>query len=585
LSSIGRVLRNPAVQTGAVLGAIAAVRSFQPSLMPRSARDEGVIAAASIASGYLAGNAVERGIGFASELAGIDRAYPAAVVAGASHLVARSDLPEPARTAATVAGLAATLSAGLAIARRSGRGGLAAAALGAAAGLGLSRQLRSFPDDGKPTPPPSEVANALATALGIAGAAWAALAAERATARGIARLGSRFGGPTWLWLTAAHAVLIETTAAGANVAARRALDKLDTAADRIEPGYADAPTSPLVTGGPGSAADFEGLGVQGRRFVLEATPAAQIDRVMGTEDAKDPIRVYIGIDHADTIEARVGLAFEELRRTGAFDRSLLIVGSPSGTGYLNYIPIEAAEYFTGGDIASVTIQYGKRPSLLSANKVDLARRQHGALVDRIAAELARRPADHRPRLALYGESLGAQTGEDAFPQPGYEALRRRSIDHALWVGTPYATRFQRAVMASNPGRDHFARAASIAELDRGARYTFLDHHEDPVTRYHPAIWYRRPSWLGPPEERPPNVSQTQRWVPAVTFWQTAFDTKNAARVIPGEFRAFGHDYRADLAEFVRAAYRIEGVTDEQMASVEAALRRSEVERATRIEQR
>ena len=64
--------------------------------------------------------------------------------------------------------------------------------------------------------------------------------------------------------------------------------------------------------------------------------------------------------------------------------------------------------------------------------------------------------------------------------------------------------------------------------------------------------------------------------------QSAFDTKNAARVVPGEFKAFGHDYRADLAEFVRGAYAISGVTDDQMKSVEAKLRRSEIERAAKI---
>lgn len=576
------VLRNPAVQTGVVFGAIAAVRSFQPSLMPRSRRDQGIIVAASIASGYVAGNAVERGIGAASRLTGLDRAAPASALAGAALLASRAELPEPVATAATVTGAAAGISAGLAAARRRG-GGATAAVLGAALAAGLSRQLRSFPDDGKPAPPPQEVGSGLATGAAIAGGAWMALALERAAANGLAALGSRLGGPRLLWRGAAHAALAGAVAAAARVAASRALGKLDAAGDRIEPGYADPPSSPLVSGGPGSAVSFSDLGVQGRRFVLEATPADRINHVMGIDDATDPIRIYVGVDHRTTAAERVELAVAELHRTGAFERSLLIVGSPSGTGYLNYIPIEAAEYFTGGDVATVTIQYGKRPSLLSMDKIDPARRQYRALVDRIADELAARPDETRPRVALYGESLGAQTGEDAFPLPGYEALQERSIDHALWVGTPYATRFQRAVLAANPSRRHFAHASGIGELDRNTTYTFLDHYEDPVTRYHPAIAYRRPSWLGQPGERPPNVSRTQRWVPAVTFWQTAFDTKNAARVIPGEFRAFGHDYRADLAEFVRAAYRIDGVTDEQMASVEAALRRSEIERASRID--
>jgi hypothetical protein len=71
-------------------------------------------------------------------------------------------------------------------------------------------------------------------------------------------------------------------------------------------------------------------------------------------------------------------------------------------------------------------------------------------------------------------------------------------------------------------------------------------------------------------------------VPAVTFWQTVFDTKNATEIVPGEFKAFGHDYRADLAEFVRVAYAIDEVSDNQMARVEEALRRSEIERAAKM---
>jgi hypothetical protein len=72
-------------------------------------------------------------------------------------------------------------------------------------------------------------------------------------------------------------------------------------------------------------------------------------------------------------------------------------------------------------------------------------------------------------------------------------------------------------------------------------------------------------------------------VPAVTFWLLACDTKNATEIVPGEFDAYGHDYRADLADFVRATYAISGVGGEQLSNVERALHRSEIERASRIE--
>ena len=68
----------------------------------------------------------------------------------------------------------------------------------------------------------------------------------------------------------------------------------------------------------------------------------------------------------------------------------------------------------------------------------------------------------------------------------------------------------------------------------------------------------------------------------MTFWQTAIDTKNAATVVPGAFNALGHDYRADLAQFVSTAYALTDVDDEQTANIEERLRHSEVERAAKI---
>jgi hypothetical protein len=61
--------------------------------------------------------------------------------------------------------------------------------------------------------------------------------------------------------------------------------------------------------------------------------------------------------------------------------------------------------------------------------------------------------------------------------------------------------------------------------------------------------------------------------------------KNAmAPTSPGEFEANGHDYRADLARFVREAYGL-GCSEEQMEQVEAALRRYEVLRQGWLEAR
>jgi uncharacterized membrane protein len=41
-------------------------------------------------------------------------------------------------------------------------------------------------------------------------------------------------------------------------------------------------------------------------------------------------------------------------RTGGWDRSLRMLISPAGTGYVNYCAVAAAEYLTLGDLATVT---------------------------------------------------------------------------------------------------------------------------------------------------------------------------------------------------------------------------------------
>jgi hypothetical protein len=72
-----------------------------------------------------------------------------------------------------------------------------------------------------------------------------------------------------------------------------------------------------------------------------------------------------------------------------------------------------------------------------------------------------------------------------------------------------------------------------------------------------------------------------RWVPIITAVHTVIDMKNAMNVVPGEFVANGHDYRADLARFVREVYGLP-CSEEQLQRVEAAVRQLEVERSKLI---
>jgi hypothetical protein len=73
-----------------------------------------------------------------------------------------------------------------------------------------------------------------------------------------------------------------------------------------------------------------------------------------------------------------------------------------------------------------------------------------------------------------------------------------------------------------------------------------------------------------------------RWVPIITAVQTVIDMKNAMNVVPGEFVANGHDYRADLATFVREVFDLQ-CTAVQLERVESALRKYELLRQEHTE--
>jgi hypothetical protein len=115
------------------------------------------------------------------------------------------------------------------------------------------------------------------------------------------------------------------------------------------------------------------------------------------------------------------------------------------------------------------------------------------------------------------------------------------------------------------------------EARRRLRYVMITHANDAVGHFGPDLLIRAPEWLGPAAARAATVPGAQQWRSPTTFVQTLVDMKNAANVIPGQFEAKGHDYRADLARFVREVYALPA-SDDQLAAVERALRTSELER-------
>lgn len=572
-----------AVLAGTIAGVRMVTKAYEPSLMPRSGVDQGIIAGGSFLSGFIAGTAAS----IVADLLPRRAANPMLRIAGGavtgyrtarSASLGRGAAHDTNPHAAGWLDLGAEIVSAVALSRVILEADSALPRAGAVAAIGLSTVANTGAAMAERTDPFSTKDVALSAGVGVGVIGGAAvltygirlagyLPARRVTKRtaraGVSTLGSLVTGGVIAW--------------GTKQAFRQATGRLATGNRGTEVAFAEAPSSPNVSGGPGSTIPYGTLGLQGRRFVSDVTSAANIEEVMGESAMADPIRVYVGVDTADSAEARIDAAMAELERTGAFDRSIIIAVSPSGTGYVNPIAVQAAELMSRGNCATVAVQYGLLPSLLSANKVSDATALHGALLRRIrnVMEASGSPA----RLVAYGESLGALTS-----QAGVDAVSDHDeliVERALWVGTPKgSTLFDRLTRAETPVFDQPADLLHHLEDHAAPRYVFLNHHNDPVTTFAPTDFYRMPAWLGAPD-RGRGTNPNQRWVPAVSFLQGAIDTKNAATVIPGEFLSTGHDYRADLATFVAAAYGFT-VSDVQMGRIEKRLRESELRRAGQI---
>ncbi len=351
----------------------------------------------------------------------------------------------------------------------------------------------------------------------------------------------------------------------------------------IDKAYTSAPTSHFVSGGPNSQVDWHTLGREGVRFVAMSLPEVQIAEVTGTplEDVKAPIRCYSGLETAETVHGRVTLVMEEMERLGAFERSVICVFSPTGTGYINYVAIEAVEYLSRGDCATVGLQYSLRPSYLSLDRVRIAREQNLALLNALTWRIRALPPEKRPRLIGFGESLGAQTLQSCFLHEGAAGFERAGIDAALFLGTPAGSEWKREWRINPQEEDPKGEIVHVANYEQWqtvtagrttpARVVLLDNPEDPITKFTPRLGVMRPSWLPVRGPNPAGVPESAMWMPYTTMLVILVDIVNAIDFKPGVFVARGHDYRASLARMVAAAYRFE-VDDEEIGRIEHALR-------------
>jgi uncharacterized membrane protein len=360
----------------------------------------------------------------------------------------------------------------------------------------------------------------------------------------------------------------------------------------METSFSTPPSSEFVSGGPNSISPFEELGLQGRRFVTEVVPPDEIAETLGESDVAHPVRVYVGVESEPLYATgRSELALEEMDRLGVFDRKYLLLVSPTGTGWVDHTVVETAEILARGDIATVCIQYGKAPSFLEVQGVSLGRAQFRQLLWGVRQRLIGVPDEDRPRVLVFGESLGAWSSSDVIMHLGIAGFDHYGIENALWFGLPGLAKWSRTGMRE--GRNPLTPEGTVGAFDRFEQYEQLseehraslravvvDHDNDPISQMSLRLAVKRPPWLNGEPRR--NVPDGMRWQPILTFIQVLADAMNAMVTVPGEFKSFGHDYRGDTLAFVGAAYDFPDISPDQALSVHETLIRRELDRAARI---
>ena len=340
--------------------------------------------------------------------------------------------------------------------------------------------------------------------------------------------------------------------------------------DELDPNH-PAPTTTLRSGGPGSLASWESLGHQGRIFIRGGPTVAQLT-AFNNAPAVEPIRAYAGLHSANGIRATAELAAQELEREGGLTRKVIAVATTTGTGWINAAEADSLEYMYNGDTAIVSMQYSFLPSWLSFLVDKENARQAGqALFEAVDKRVRALPEAQRPKIVVFGESLGSFGGEAPFLSPNNIIARTNG---ALFSGPTFNNTMRDDILANrDPGSPEWlpifddganvrfaARAENLARPKTAwgqPRIAYLQHASDPIAWWNPDLLFSEPDWLREP--RGYDVSTDMRWIPVVTFLQVSADMAVAVDVPDGH----GHRYVKDVVNAWAAVMQPPGWTPEK----------------------
>ena len=337
------------------------------------------------------------------------------------------------------------------------------------------------------------------------------------------------------------------------------------------------PFVPERSASPASPVTWESVGGQGRVFLGRGPSRLDIAQVTGGE-AMEPIRVYSGMPTGGVgIEQAAATVVAELRRTGAFDRAVILIAASTGSGWVDEWQVQPLEFLTRGNCATASLQYSYVPSALNwLTGLEPAQEASAALFRAVRAELDTMDEADRPALFVCGESLGAFASQSVFSSVE-EALSQ--VDGALWVGTPAFTPMHAELTSArhkgspevapvvyNGRRVRFVNEPSDLRTDLYGRelgpwgfprFVYAQHASDPVVWWNRQLLWMQPDWLR--ERAGRDVSPFVEFTRFVTFIQVLADLP-VAGTAPG---GHGHTYNEELIPLWRAILGFDLLFDEE----------------------
>ena len=337
------------------------------------------------------------------------------------------------------------------------------------------------------------------------------------------------------------------------------------------------PFVPERSASPASPVTWESVGGQGRVFLGRGPSRLDIAQVCGGE-AMEPIRVYSGMPTGGAgIEQAAATVVAELRRTGAFDRAVILIAASTGSGWVDEWQVQPLEFLTRGNCATASLQYSYVPSALNwLTGLEPAQEASAALFRAVRAELDTMDEADRPALFVCGESLGAFASQSVFSSVE-DALSQ--VDGALWVGTPAFTPMHTELTSArhrgspevapvvyNGRRVRFVNEPSDLRTDLYGRelgpwgfprFVYAQHASDPVVWWNRKMLWTQPDWLR--ERAGRDVSPFVEFTRFVTFIQVLADLP-VAGTAPG---GHGHTYNEELIPLWRAILGFDLLFDEE----------------------